>query len=57
MYLIYLKKAGFVANFSGINNKTVERVLSYPWSGSNYSDRIWENKRLLSKTIKNEMTQ
>ena len=51
------KKAGFVANFSGINNKTVERVLSYPWSGSNYSDRIWENKRLLSKTIKNEMTQ
>lgn len=51
------KKAGFVANFSGINNKTVERVLSYPWSGSNYSDRIWENKRLISKTIKNEMTQ
>ena len=50
------KKAGFVANFSGINNKTVERVLSYPWSGSNYSDRIWENKRLLSKTIKNDMT-
>ena len=51
------KKAGFVANFSGINNKTVERVMSYPRSGSNYSDRIWENKRLLSKTIKNEMTQ
>lgn len=51
------KKAGFVANFSGINNKTIERVLSYEWSGSNYSDRIWENKRLLSKTIKNEMTQ
>ena len=51
------KKAGFVANFSGINNKTIERILSYPWSGSNYSDRIWENKRLLSKTVKNEMTQ
>ena len=51
------KEKGFVANFSGINNKTIERILSYPWSGSNYSDRIWENKRLLSKTIKNEMTQ
>lgn len=51
------KKAGFVASFSGIDNKTIERVLSYEWSGSNYSDRIWENKRLLSKTIKNEMTQ
>lgn len=51
------KEKGFLANFSGIDNKTIERVLSYEWSGSNYSDRIWENKRLLSKTIKNEMTQ
>ena len=51
------KKAGFVASFSGIDNKTIERVLSYPWSGANYSDRIWGNKRLLSKTIKEEMTQ
>ena len=51
------KKAGYVANFSGIDNKTIERILSYPWSGSNYSERIWENKRLLSKTIKEEMTQ
>ena len=34
------KKAGFVASFSGIDNKTIERVLSYPWPGANYSDRI-----------------
>ena len=51
------KSAGYVANFSGIDNKTIERVLSYPWSGSNYSERIWENKKQLGKTIKNEMTQ
>ena len=51
------KEKGFLANFSGIDNKTIERVLSYPWSGSNYSDRIWENKKQLGKTIKNEMTQ
>ena len=51
------KKAGYVANFSGIDNKTIERILSYPWSGSNYSDRIWDNKKQLSKTIKNEITQ
>lgn len=51
------KQTGFLANFSGIDNKTIERVLSYPWSGSNYSDRIWENKKQLGKTIKNEMTQ
>lgn len=51
------KSKGFLAKFSGIDNKQIERILSYPWSGSNYSDRIWENKRLLSKTIKEEMTQ
>lgn len=51
------KEKGFLANFSGIDNKTIERVLSYPWSGSNYSERIWENKKQLGKTIKNEMTQ
>ena len=51
------KKAGFVANFSGINNKTLERVLSYEWSGNNYSGRIWNNKQQLSKTIKEEITQ
>lgn len=51
------KKAGFVANFSGINNKTIERVLSYEWSGNNYSGRIWNNKQQLSKTIKEEITQ
>ena len=51
------KKAGFVANFSGIDNKTIERVLSYPWSGANYSERIWNNKKQLGRTIKNEMVQ
>ena len=51
------KDKGFLANFSGIDNKTIERVLSYPWSGANYSDRIWDNKKQLSKTIKNEITQ
>ena len=51
------KSKGFLAKFSGIDNKQIERILSYPWSGANYSDRIWENKRLLSKTIKEEITQ
>ena len=51
------KKTGFLANFSGIDNKTIERVLSYEWSGNNYSGRIWNNKQQLSKTIKEEITQ
>ena len=51
------KEKGFLANFSGIDNKTIERVLSYEWSGNNYSGRIWNNKQQLSKTIKEEITQ
>lgn len=51
------KEKGFLANFSGIDNKTIERVLSYEWSGNNYSGRIWDNKKQLSKTIKEEITQ
>ena len=51
------KKAGYVANFSGINQKTIKRILEYPWSGNDYSSRIWDNKKQLSKTIKEEMTQ
>jgi SPP1 gp7 family putative phage head morphogenesis protein len=51
------KKTGFLANFSGINNKTIERILSYEWSGNNYSGRIWNNKQQLSKTIKEEIIQ
>ena len=51
------KEKGFLANFSGIDNKTIERVLSYPWSGANYSERIWNNKKQLGRTIKNEMVQ
>ena len=51
------KSKGFLAKFSGIDNKTIERVLSYEWSGNNYSGRIWNNKQQLSKTIKEEITQ
>ena len=51
------KKAGFVANFSGIDNKTIERILSYPWCGVTYEETFWKNKKILRDTIKQEMTQ
>lgn len=34
-----------------VNNKHVESVLRTPWSGKNYSTRIWDNSDKLSKTI------
>ena len=51
------KKAGFVASFSGIDNKTIERILSYPWCGVTYEETFWKNKKILRDTIKQEMTQ
>ena len=51
------KKAGYVTKFSGIDKNTVERVLSYPWSGKDYSSRLWDNKTKLRNTLKDEMTQ
>lgn len=34
-----------------VDNKHVENVLRTPWSGKNYSTRIWDNSDKLSKTI------
>ena len=34
-----------------VDNKHVEDVLRTPWSGKNYSTRIWDNSDKLSKTI------
>ena len=51
------KQAGYVAKFSGVDQETVKRTLSYPWSGSDYSSRLWSNKAKLRNTLKEEMTQ
>lgn len=43
--------------FGKLDNKTVEDILNYPWSGDNYSNRIWKQKDKLVDTIKQELTQ
>lgn len=35
----------------------VEMAIQYPWSGENFSERIWSNRNLLSKVVKSEITQ
>ncbi len=40
-----------------INDKMIKSVLSYPWSGNQFSDRLWENKRTLLFHLRGEMTQ
>lgn len=34
-----------------VDNKQVEHVLRTPWSGKNYSERIWKNSDKLARTI------
>lgn len=42
--------------FSKINQKLVNDILTYPWSGKAYSSRIWANRDKLKDVIKEEMT-
>lgn len=47
------QRRGLVHEVSRVDSKQVENVLHTPWSGKNYSDRIWHNKRKLASTIQN----
>ncbi len=35
----------------------IERAIQYPWSGENFSERIWNNRDKLSRVLKTEITQ
>lgn len=35
-----------------VDSSNVERVLAARWSGKNYSERIWKNTHLLSRTVR-----
>lgn len=37
--------------------KQIERAIQYPWSGENFSERIWRNRDKLSRVLKTEITQ
>lgn len=52
-----LKNAELNVNFSMLNTKQIDEMLLYPWSGASYSDRLWKNKDLLIRTLKEELTQ
>lgn len=45
------------ASFSSVNQKAVEKALSFPWSGADFSDAIWKNKTLLSYTLNTALTR
>lgn len=51
------KLTGVGTTFAFVNKEMIEEILSYPWSGLNYSERIWKNREKLKSTIKEEITQ
>ena len=38
-----------------VDDDKVAKVVNAPWSGKNYSKRLWKNQELLSKTLKETM--
>lgn len=43
--------------FGLLDDDLIQTVISYPWSGRNFSGVIWENRDKLKRTVKNEITQ
>lgn len=48
---------GIGHSFNKLDSKTVGDIMSYPWSGDNYSKRTWKQRDKLADTIKQELTQ
>lgn len=44
-------------SFVGVNEKAIKTAISFPWSGDNFSDRIYNNKNKLIGTLRTELTQ
>ena len=51
------KFIGAGTSFAFVDKEMIEEILSYPWSGLNYSERIWKNRDKLKEVIKEEITQ
>lgn len=51
------KYIGVGASFAMIDNDLIKDILAYPWSGKNYSQRLWNNRTKLKEVLKEEITQ
>lgn len=50
-------RAGFIHEFAKLDESVVENVLSYPWSGAMFSNRLWRNKQALLFHVLETITQ
>ncbi|WP_231266811.1 minor capsid protein [Clostridium botulinum] len=51
------KGLGIGVDFAKLDTRTVEKVMSEKWQGSNYSSRIWNDKEKLIRELKFNLTQ
>lgn len=56
IYELY-KGLGAANDFARIDTGAIEKVISEPWQGSNYSSRIWNNKEKLLMELQTNLTQ
>lgn len=50
------QKRGLIHPVSRVDAETLENVIRTPWSGQNYSARIWKNGEKLAETIQRTVT-
>lgn len=48
---------GFHGNFSMINKEEIEGIINLPWSGKNYSKRLWNNRTKLKEKVQKQVVQ
>lgn len=50
-------RVGYMQEFAKFSPETVENIVSYPWSGAHFSDRLWQNKQALIFHLREVLTQ
>lgn len=50
-------RAGFFNEIAKIDFPAIENIVSYPWSGAMFSDRLWQNKQALLFNTREILTQ
>ena len=52
-----LGRGGMQFAFTPLDSKALAKILAYPWSGADFSERLWDNKAKLYRNLKQTMTQ
>lgn len=47
---------GYSSMFATVNDRIVDNAVSYPWSGANFSDRLWKQKADLLNQLRETLT-